>query len=325
MALTRREFLAGAGAALTATRVSAAAPDLLQIKGPAFGASWRVRVAAGADAHAIVRAVTGVVGSVDAAMSPFRATSEISVFNRAETTDWLPLSSPTLSTLEEAKRIAAQTRGAFDPTLGGLVGQYGFGPITQAPEGSFRDLEIGRGHARKAHSRQTLDLCGIGKGHALDRCAQALRSIGLYPFFMELGGETYATGANPGGRPWRAGVESPLPRPETPYCCIVTLAEEALATSGDRVNSYVLSGHRYSHIIDPRRMRPADGALASVSVLAPRAITADALATALFAMGSEDGPQFAERTGIAALFISRDGYSLREVMTGGFSSRIAQG
>lgn len=324
MQLSRRGFLVGGGAVFAATALGAETPDLLQIEGPAFGAGWRVRVAAGADAGAIVRAITGVVEEVDAAMSPYRARSEISVFNRAETTDRLPLSTGTLMTIAEAQRIAALTQGAFDPTLGGLVGRYGFGPITTPPDGAFRDLVLGPEGATKAHARQTLDLCGIAKGDALDRCAVALRAIGLDSFFVELGGEVSASGRKRDGSPWRAAVERPLPGATTAQC-VVALRGEALATSGDMINSYVVAGHRYSHIIDPRRMTPVDSALASVSVFATRAITADALATALFAMGPERGPAFAETAGIAALFLAREGRGLRAVTTGRFEDRIILG
>jgi thiamine biosynthesis lipoprotein len=295
--------------------------DMVQIQGPAFGASWRVSVAAGADVGAIVSAITGIVASVDAAMSPFQPASEISRFNGTESTDWLALSPATLITLREAKRIAALTQGAFDPTLGGLVGRYGFGPITQHPAGSFNDVALSSNGARKAHAMQTLDLCGIAKGHALDRIIAALTALGQKAFFVELGGEVYGLGLHPDGRPWRAGVERPLSG-QRAVQCIVAMSGEALATSGDRVNSYVHGGHRYSHIIDPKRKLPADTLLASVSVFAPHAITADALATALFAMGPFLGHEFAERNRIAALFLLRDGADLREVTTADFSTRI---
>lgn len=324
MTLTRRGFLAGSGAALVAPALEGATPDLLQIEGPAFGAGWRVRVGVGADARAIIGAMSGVIDAVDVAMSPFRGGSEISVFNRAQTTDWLPLSPGILSTLHEARRIATQTQDAFDPTLGGLVGRYGFGPITSVPDGAFRDLALGSDAARKASAGQTLDLCGIAKGHALDRCAEALRTIGLRAFFIELGGEVSGSGRKPDGSTWRAAIERPLPGPAAAHC-IVALNGEALATSGDLVNSYVLGGQRYSHIIAPQFMAPANTALASVSVFASRAITADALATALFAMGSERGPDFAQTAGIDALFLSRDGAGLRQVVTGRFAERIIWG
>jgi len=324
MRFSRRGFLGGSGAMLVATALPAAGSDLLQIEGPAFGAGWRVRVGSGADADAVVRVITDVIASVDAAMSPFRAGSEISVFNRAETTDWQPLSSQTLTTIAEAQRIADQTQGAFDPTLGGLVGRYGFGPITAGPECAFHDLTVEAGGARKAHPRQTLDLCGIAKGHALDRCVAALETLGIRRFFLELGGEVAARGLKPDGTVWRAAVERPLPGQVTPQC-VVGLTNEALATSGDLINSYALAGHRYNHIINPQLLAPSDTALASVSVFAARAITADALATALFAMGPEQGPAFAQAAGLDALFLSRDGPRLRQDITGRFADRIIWG
>jgi thiamine biosynthesis lipoprotein len=320
MTCTRRAFLAATGAMLSATVLQAASGDVLQIQGPAFGARWRVRVAVGAETDMIVSAVTGIVASVDETMSPFHASSEISRFNRFETLDWVPLSPEIRATISEAKRVAALTHGAFDPTLGGVVGRYGFGPITQQPAGSFDELALSAQGARKGHALQTLDLCGIAKGQALDRIATELITLGHGDFFVELGGEVYALGHHPEGRPWRVGIERPLSG-ATALQRIVVVANEALATSGDRVNSFVHGGNRYSHIIDPQRGRPAETSLASVSVFAPRAITADALATALFAMGPEQGAEFAEREQIPALFVFRDGDGLREAATANFSTR----
>ena len=68
---------------------------------------------------------------------------------------------------------------------------------------------------------------------------------------------------------------------------IVRLEGQALATSGDWIQGYQLGGRRVSHIIDPRRREPVANEVASVSVIAPRAMTADALATGLMAMGPE--------------------------------------
>jgi thiamine biosynthesis lipoprotein len=254
-------------------------------------------------------------------MSPYLATSEMSRFNTVQTRDWVPLSPNFHATLTEAKRVAELTQGAFDPTLGGIVGRYGFGPITAAPAGAFADLSLTATAARKAHRAQTVDLCGIAKGYALDLIVSRLAALGLRDIFVELGGEVMTLGQHPEGRPWRAGVERPLPGATTVQCA-VSVAGEALATSGDRVNSFVHAGRRYGHIIDPLSHRPAAGDLASVSVFAPRAMTADALATALFAMGAELGVAFAEAQGIPALFLTRDGPDLRETATGGFAARI---
>ncbi|MBW6505685.1 MAG: FAD:protein FMN transferase [Rhodobacteraceae bacterium] len=320
MGCTRRGFLAGTGAALLAGPLHAA-PDLLVLQGPAFGAGWQITVPAGADTGAIAASVTAIVASVDAAMSPFNPASEVARFNRSDSTDWQALSPETLATVQVALAVAQQSGGAFDPTVGGLVGRYGFGPITRLSGGSHADIALHEGALRKMRPDLTLDLCGIAKGHALGRIVAALEALGLTDFFVELGGEVQARGLHPGGRRWRAGVERP-DATGSAVLRVVELAGEALATSGDRVNGYSHGGRRYGHIIDPATRAPAQSALASVSVFSASATMADAMATALFAMGPERGAAFAGAANIAALFVLRNGAAFREITTAGFSARI---
>jgi len=321
MHVTRRSFVIGASATLAASVLQAEPRAILQIRGPAFGAEWQVSLPDDADVRTIISAVSGIVSSVDLSASPFRADSEISGFNRLQTRDWIPLSPQTLDIIREAKRVAALTGGAFDPTLGGSVGRYGFGPITTPKAGSFSELSLSRRGVRKAHPAQTLDLCGIAKGYALDRIANAIATLGHQDFFVELGGEVTARGRHPDGRPWRAGIERPIDG-ATEVQLVVSIEHEALATSGDALNSYAFGNRRYSHIIDPSSQLPVVTSLASVSVFARRAIIADALATALYAMGAEKGVAFAEHMEIAALFIMRDAGRLRSRTTHDFATRM---
>lgn len=321
MDLTRRGMLVGGAALVAASAARASGRDLLRIEGPGFGARWSVTIDARADGDAVAARVMAVVAQVDLAMSPYRPASEISRLNAALTRDWLPLSPAVRAVLREAQRVAQLTRGAFDPTLGGIVGRFGFGPIRQAPAGDFAGMVLVADGLRKDHPGQSLDLCGIAKGHALDRAHAALADLAQGDFLIEMGGELRGQGYRPDGRVWRVGVEDPRPGTHG-FRHFVALHGEALATSGDRVNSYVLGAHRYGHIIDPRLGLPAESGLASVSVFAPQAVTADALATALFALGSEAGPALAVERGFAALFVVRDGEGLRDILTGGFSDRI---
>jgi thiamine biosynthesis lipoprotein len=321
MRLTRRRLLSGAGATLLFPGAGAARVPLTIIDGPAFGAAWRAALPAGPDAGAVGTALRAVVASVDGAMSPFRADSEISRFNASDETGWIAVAAETRAVVTEGLRVARLSGGAFDPTVGALVGRYGFGPIIRPSAGDHRDIAVGTAGIRKAQPSMTLDLCGIAKGHALDRMVAALDGMGLSDFLIELGGEVCGRGRHPSGRGWQVGIERPLPG-ELVFQRVVGLGGQALATSGDRINSYEVAGRRYGHIIDPAQGRPAAGALASVSVLAPAAITADALATALFAMGAEAGAAFAEGEAIAALFLLRDGGGIREITTGDFDTHI---
>lgn len=324
MKLIRRELLTGAAAMLLTSRFSGAAAAgtrVIVIEGPAFGASWRVTLQEGAKIEAIRRSLQAVITSVDGTMSPFRPDSEISHFNNSPATNWVSLSTDTCRVIKEGLRIARVTGGAFDPTVGGIVGRYGFGPIRRLSRGNHSDISVRVDAARKAHPNMSLDLCGIAKGHALDRMVGVLEGSGISAFLVELGGEVFARGLHPRGRAWQVGIEHPDPGTIS-FQRIVMLNGKALATSGDRVNSYSVGGRRYGHIIDPHAGLPADSGVASVSVFAPKAITADALATALFALGAQAGAALAARENISALFLLRERTGLREIMTGKFVDHV---
>ena len=321
MELTRRSVLTGAGSAFLAGALPALAAGVRVIGGPAFGTSWRVTLPEGTEETAIAAAIRSIVDSVDATMSPFRADSEISRFNASVSCDWQTLSPETCAVVRQSLAVAARSRGAFDPTVGPIVGRYGFGPIRGLSTGSYLDI-VARGNAvKKSEPSLTLDLCGIAKGHALDRMVAALDGLRVTDFLIELGGEIFARGTHPDERAWQIGVERPMPGPTT-LQRIVRLGGRALATSGDAVNGYTIAGRRYSHIIDPGRGEPADNDIASVSVFMPAAAMADALATALMAMGREAGAALAEYEEIPALFVIRERGALREIMTGGFADAV---
>ncbi|MBW6495545.1 MAG: FAD:protein FMN transferase [Burkholderiaceae bacterium] len=321
MNLTRRRLFAAASGLALGASFPALAGGIRVIGGPAFGASWRLTIARGVPLGSLQRELQAVVSAVDRGMSPFRADSAVTQFNDSTSTDWIALPPETCAVVDESLRIARFTMGAFDPTVGPLVARYGFGPISREPVGRHGELVVRPGAARKARPGLSLDLCGIAKGHALDLMANVVRSSGASNFLLEVGGEIIARGRHPTGRRWQVGIESPLAGAPS-VRRLLQLDGAALATSGDLVNSYWLAGRRYCHIIDPRSWLPADNRLASVSVLAPLAASADALATALFVMGERAGVEFARREGISALFVVHSGAGLSDVMTGAFAERI---
>lgn len=229
---------------------------------------------------------------------------------------------PSLCAVVDASlRIARLSGGAFDPAVGPLVGRFGFGPIHQSPAGSYRDVAVRSDAISKSEPGLCLDLCGIAKGHALDQTVAGMHRLSVANFLIELGGEVFAHGHHPHGRAWHTAIEQPLPGP-TAIQRVIRLDTLALATSADSANFYEQAGRRYSHIIDPATGQPVDNGLASVSVIAANAMTADGLATALMVMGPQRGPVMARREQIGALFIERKNAELHETMTGRFAARI---
>ena len=322
MRWSRRDFLAAAAVAPLGAAVPAYSPAAPpRAGGLAFGTSWRITFAAGLDPALIQQMAEDVISQVDGTMSPYRTDTALSRFNAQRTMDWQAMPRALCAVVNASLRIARLSGGAFDPAVGPLVGRFGFGPIQQAPAGSYRDILVRGDAISKTEPGLCLDLCGIAKGHALDRMAVGMRRLGSANFLIELGGEVFAAGQHPHGRIWQAAIEQPVSGP-TVIQRIVRLDGMALATSADSANFYEQGGRRYSHIIDPATAQPVDNGLASVSVIAPDAMSADGLATALMVMGPQRGPALARREQFSGLFVERRKSALHETMTGRFASLV---
>jgi thiamine biosynthesis lipoprotein len=291
-------------------------------EGRAMGTVFSVKVVPPADADLTEAEVASAVGAaitdVDHRMSTYRGDSELSRFNRHGAEPFA--ASPELvEVMAEAQRVSALSGGAFDITVGPLVDVWGFGPTpVAAPPGEdeisrllaatgFGRLEVdtATGSLRKADAALRCDLSAIAKGYAVDRAAEALAGLGATGYMVEIGGEVRAAGRTGDGAVWRIGIERPQLERGGVWG-VVELTDTALATSGDYRNYYERDGVRISHTIDPRTGRPITHALASVTVVHPSCMTADALATALNVLGPEAGPDLAAREGIAALFLVRE-------------------
>ena len=314
---TRRRLLAMTGVALLAPTALRAAPPVRRMTGRAFGSDWSVALPAGRDGEVLRPMLESLLAGIDRQMSPWRAESEITRFNRGA--GGAAVSAETAHVAAAALDLARDSDGWFDPSVGPLVHRWGFGPI-EGEAGGWVGLRVEGARLAKDRAGLTMDLCGIAKGRALDLMAGLLADAGQGDFLIDLGGELAGRGRHPSGRAWRVAIEDPRPG-ATDGAGVLELDGIAVATSGSRAQGYDLGGRRYSHVIDPRRAAPAEGALASVSVLSDRAMPADGWATALMAAG-EAGPDLARRNHIAALFLFRDGAGLRRVATGGFDRHM---
>lgn len=318
--LTRRHVLATGLAAMAFTAAPAvlrAAAPTTTIGGPAYGTWWSLTMPSGTDIEALRPRLEGTLSRIDRSMSPWRPDSVISRFNMYKGTDWQPLDRETAAVAGAAIALSEGSGGAFDPSVGPLVARWGFGPIAGGTAAGSPHFAVADDAVRKAHPDLTLDLCGIAKGYALDEMVQCLCERGAEHFVVDLGGEVAARGFHPEDRPWRIAVEEPRPGYDG-ASEIVALGTGAIATSGDRNNGFVIGARHYSHIIDPAASEPVVTTTASVSVISDTAMMADGWATALMAAGAK-GPDLARSAGLDALFLLRDGASLRRLAIGGFN------
>ena len=287
------------------------------------------------DARVLGREIAARLEEVNRQMSTYRDDSEISRFNRSRSTDWIRVSPDFVRVLRVAQKISTWSEGAFDVTVGPLVNLWGFGPnaipdrVPSPDSIAARKARVGYEKIRVDRSASAIekeiasvscDLSAIAKGFGVDRVASYLDSLGIDRYFIEIGGELRTKGRNHLGRRWRVGIASPAEPGALQK--VLALDDMAMATSGDYHNYFERDGIRYSHTIDPRTGHPIAHALASVSVVHPSCLYADALATAIQVMGPEKGFAFAEARGLAAFMIVRQGDGFEEKMTAQFEKLI---
>lgn len=317
----------------------AAEPGVARYEGATMGSSWHATVVHRAEVAPPAPAeLQAVLDEVDRLMSTWKPESELMRFNAwrpAGAVESLPVSPWTADAVREALEAAAETGGAFDPTVLPLVDLWGFGAGGARPS-EPAEAEIAAARARvdwrriavrenalaKSAPDAALDLSGSAPGFAADRICELLDARGFPDHLVEIGGEVRVGGLAPGGRPWRIGIEQPLDDAAQgeALSAAIEVASGAVATSGDyRKFRRAPDGTRLSHEIDPRSGRPIAHGLASVTVLAPTCGRADALATAFMVLGTEAALALAERLpDVEAYLIERRGAGFRVARTGGF-------
>lgn len=275
-----------------------------------MGTTVSIRLVHDDDPDTVERAF-GWFDAIERACSRFDADSEVQRLARRGG-EPLPVSDILLETTRFALALAADTDGAFDPTVGARLEQRGFdreyrtgarvhtgGARAMGDSVSWRDVALDP-DARTITLRRPLllDLGAVAKGFAVDMAARELRAAG--DFAIDAGGDLYLAGHNDRGEPWTVGIRHPRREDET--IARVRVSNAAVCTSGDYARALPGTGH---HIIDPRGGEPA-AALASATVIAPLAMVADGLATAAFVLGPERGLALLERHGTHGLLITPD-------------------
>jgi thiamine biosynthesis lipoprotein len=261
------------------------------------------------DGAAAVERALAWFGRVEAVCSRFDPGSELARLTRRVGAP-TPVSDLLYQALAVALAVARASGGAFDPTIGHRLERRGFdrnyltGETVASPVAfdnwpSYRDVRLDP--ARRAVTLRrplALDLGAVAKGLAIDLAARELAPLG--DFAIDAGGDLYLGGRNADGEPWRVGVR----HPRRPGDLLATLrvTDRAVCTSGDyeRRAPDPVGGH---HLIDPRSGR-SPAALASVTVVAPTAMAADALATAAFVLGPRRGRRLLERQGVDGLLVT---------------------
>jgi FAD:protein FMN transferase len=335
---TRRIAITAAAAVIVAAAVSIWShvhrpPQLYEKTRTAMGTFVTVGVYApnASSADASIDEAFGVISRLEAVISRFNPESEVSRLNAAPTGTPISVSSDLANCLKRSLDVAQRTQGAFDPTVGPLValwkaaGKSGLLPTTEEIDAarqraSYRNVVLNDGKVTLARPGVLLDLSSVGKSYIVHQAAQVLRERGVTSGYVNGGGDIAFIGSNADGRPWRVGIADP--RDESECVAALYVSDRGVITSGN-YNQYVtIGGKRYSHIIDARTGRPAEGP-ASVTVVARTTEDGAGWSTALSVMG-RDGWQAADSAGIDYLMIFVEGGELVRVESPGIAQYMKE-
>lgn len=298
--------------------------DLLRASRPAMGSYFEIRLPARTPGAAdLASAALDLVDALELQLTVYRDDSEVARINRTAHLGAVPVEPRLARLLEFALDLSRRTGGAYDPASGALSEAWGFvrGP-KRVPEpealahargrtGSHLvRLDLEARTIRFDREGVVLNLGSIGKGFALDRAGELIRSHWWpTPALLHSGRSSLlAVGSPPddfAGR-WKIAVRNPID-PDRPLGTL-HLRNRALGTSGLAFQHFQADGRTYGHILDPRTGYPTESGPASVTVLAPTAAEADALSTALFLLGPAGAATLLEqRPDVSALFVLDDG------------------
>jgi thiamine biosynthesis lipoprotein len=267
---------------------------------------------ADADAQRAFAAVQTEVERLDRKYSHYRDDSLLARIV-ASAGEPIEVDDETAHLLDFAAELHRQSDGLFDITAGALTRLWDaqLGRVPSADEIAHALQHVGwqrvewqRPRLRLTEPGMRLDLGGVVKEYAADRCAELCRAAGVIAGVVDLGGDLALIGRHRNGEPWIVGIKAP--RAPGRASARIELPRGGLATSGDYERALIVDGRRYSHIVDPRTGYPVIS-FASVSVVADSCLVAGAAATLAMLMGVQRGGDWLRELALPHLCIDGDG------------------
>lgn len=238
-------------------------------------------------------------------MNDYDPNSPLSALNQTAFTAPITVDEDTFNVLTAAIEYSTLSDGAFDVTIGPVVKLWRKAKTaSKAPT----EIELQKAQSvvgyknllldaknrtvRFAKEGMALDLGGIAKGYAIDKAIQTLQDAGLLGGMVDIGGDLRCFGI-PANRNkhWLIGLQDPAGADG--ILMTLNMDDRAVATSGDYRRFVIIDGQKHSHILNPQTADSAKD-LSSVTIIAPTAIRADALATAVTVLGKEKGMKLIE-------------------------------
>ncbi|WP_373297423.1 FAD:protein FMN transferase [Aquimarina muelleri] len=255
---------------------------------------------------------------IESLISSWSKDSQTSLINNNAGITPIKVDKELFDLISRAIQISKLTDGAFDISYASMDKIWKFDdsmveiPSNKEIEASVAKVGYSNIILDKDQSTVFLKLKGmkigfgaIGKGYAADKAKKLLIAIGVDAGIINASGDMNTWGKQPDGSDWKVAITNPLNKNNA--FALLPVINKAVVTSGNYEKYVVLGNKRYSHIIDPRTGYPSTG-IVSVSVFAPKAELADALATSVFVMGIETGlNRINQLAGVECIIVDEQG------------------
>ncbi len=263
-----------------------------------------------------IDAVLDEMRHIDATMSTYKPTSEVSLVNAKAADGPMPISKELYDLLTTAKQYSEITDGAFDITYASVGYLYDFRKhvrpddtqIARAlPAVNYRHVILDPKNQTVKFSQHgvRIDLGGIAKGYSVDCGIDVLKRLGYTRAYVGAGGDSRIIGDR-FGKPWIVGIRDPR-KGEGNVIARIPLVDAAISTSGDYERFFEENGVRYHHIIDPHTGHSASK-VRSATVIGPYATRTDGLSKTAFVLGPERAMEIYNRLDdIDAIIVRLDG------------------
>ncbi len=243
-------------------------------------------------------------------------TSEISKINHANSQP-VEVSNTTIELLKKGIEFGELTDGAFDITIASLMELWdiknnpGNVPsetdITEAlSHVNYKNIVIEGNTVTLTDPETAIDLGGIAKGYMADQLKEYLLSEGVTSAIINLGGNVLTIGEKPDGTHFNIGIQKPFDK-QNATITSVSVKDSSVVTSGSYERYFKVDDTIYHHILNTENGYPCDNGLLSVTILSEKSIDGDALSTACFALGLEEGQKLIESMqDIDAVFVTNE-------------------
>lgn len=282
-----------------------------------MGNMFEITVVSGDEntAHEYIQKAVEEIRRIEQLLTTFNDNSQTNQINAAAGIAPVQVDEEVFNLVERSIGISKITQGAFDLSYGSIdKSLWNFDRhLKKLPDEDvarsmvklidYRNIELNRKDSTVYLNQKGMRIGfgGIGKGYAADQAAALLKKSGIHSGLVNASGDIKAWGTQANGLPWTIGIS----HPDDPAHAFshVNISDSAIATSGNYEKFVMINGKKYSHTINPKTGLPVTG-IKSVTIMAPAAELADAMATPVTIMGIKAGLLLIEQLpGLACIII----------------------